>query len=64
MRDKNRINRILRILEEIWDRNPDQRFGQLLINLGVVKDDFDTLHVEDDLMEQHLMKIKETKEPF
>lgn len=64
MRDKNRISRILRILEEIWDRNPDQRFGQLLINLGVVKDDFDTLHVEDDLMEQHLMKIKETKEPF
>jgi uncharacterized protein YihD (DUF1040 family) len=64
MRDKNRINRILRILEEIWDRNPDQRFGQLLINLGVVKDDFGTLHVEDDLMEQHLMKIKETKEPF
>jgi hypothetical protein len=64
MRDEKRINRILRILEEIWDRNPDQRFGQLLINLGVVKDDFSTLHVEDDLMEQHLMKIKETKEPM
>jgi uncharacterized protein YihD (DUF1040 family) len=64
MRDIKRIKKILGILEEIWSRNPDQRFGQLLINLGVVKDDFDTLHVEDDLMERHLMKIKKTKKPM
>jgi hypothetical protein len=64
MRDEKRIKKILVILEEIWERNPDQRFGQLLINLGVIKDDFSTWTVEDDLMEEHLIKIKETKEPM
>ena len=64
MRDIKRIKKILELLEEIWNRNPDQRFGQLLINLGVINDDFHTWNVEDDLMEQHLIKIKETKEPM
>ena len=61
MRDKRRIERILKILEEIWEKDSDQRFGQLLINLGVIKDDFETWKNEDDLLEEHLIKIKETR---
>jgi len=61
MRDERRIKRILKILEEIWEKSSDQRFGQLLINLGVIKDDFETWKNEDDLLEEHLIKIKETR---
>jgi len=61
MRDEERIKRILKILEEIWEKSSDQRFGQLLINLGVIKDDFETWKNEDDLLEEHLIKIKETR---
>lgn len=58
MRDKKRIKRILKILEDIWEKSPDQRFGQLLINLGIVKDDFITWKNEDDLLEKYLIKIE------
>jgi hypothetical protein len=61
MRDKNRIKRILNLIEEIWKENPDQRFGQLLINFGIVADDFNTWHNEDDILEEHLIKIKNGK---
>jgi len=61
MRDERRIKKILKILEEIWEKSSDQRFGQLLINLGVIKDDFETWKNEDDLLEEHLIKIKETR---
>ncbi len=59
MRDKKRIKIILSILEEIWERNPDFRFGQLLINLRIIKDDFETWQNEDDLLEEYLTKIKD-----
>ena len=58
MRDKKRIKRILNILEEIWEKSPDQRFGQLLINLEIIKDDFITWKNEDDLLEKHLIKLE------
>ncbi|MBU2576330.1 MAG: hypothetical protein KKF50_01275 [Nanoarchaeota archaeon] len=58
MRDKNRIKRILKLIEEIWINNADQRFGQLLINLGIVSDDFNTWQTEDDILEKRLIKIK------
>lgn len=32
MRDPKRIKRILQLVEELWNRHPDQRFGQLLEN--------------------------------
>lgn len=38
MRDEKRIDRILGLIKEIWEKSPDQRFGQLMINLGVFKD--------------------------
>lgn len=33
MRDKERIDRILKSVEFIWKNNPDLRFGQLVLNL-------------------------------
>ncbi|MBU2576659.1 MAG: hypothetical protein KKF50_02970 [Nanoarchaeota archaeon] len=58
MRDKNRIKRIFKLIEKIWIKNLYQRFGQLLINLGIVTDDFNTWQNEDDILEKRLIKIK------
>lgn len=33
MRDPARIDRILALVKKRWQQNPDQRFGQLLLNL-------------------------------
>lgn len=33
MRDPKRINRILIIIEKIWEKQPDTRFNQLIDNL-------------------------------
>ena len=52
MRDKERIKRILTLLETIWNKTPDQRFGQLLINHGIVEDTFETWNAEDDGFEE------------
>ena len=59
MRDEKRIERILKILEEIWKENPNQRFGQLLINLGIINDNLITWKNEDDLLEKSLIKLRE-----
>jgi len=58
MRDEKRIKRILNLIEEIWEKTPDQRFGQLLINLGLAKDDFNTWQNEDSSLEKYLTNIK------
>ena len=58
MRDQKRIARILKLIEDKWNEMPDQRFGQLLVNLGVVPDTNGIWHVEDDELEEHLNKIK------
>ena len=33
MRDPERIDRMLKLLEAIWKANPDWRFGQLVCNV-------------------------------
>ena len=38
MRSKKRIKPILKFIEDKWNESPDQRFSQLLINLGIVTD--------------------------
>ena len=55
MRDVKRINRILELIKKLWEKQPDQRFGQLLINLGVIIDDFDDWSREDDVLEKELI---------
>ncbi len=35
MRDPGRIDELLKTLESVWKRHPDQRFGQLVANIFV-----------------------------
>ena len=56
MRDESRIKKILKILEKMWKQNPDQRFCQMLINYGIVKDDIQTWTLEDDELLEGLEK--------
>jgi len=36
MQDPNRISRICEKLQEVWERTPDQRLGQLISNILLV----------------------------
>ena len=54
MRDKRRIDRILKLLRKIWMKDPDMRFGQLLINVGIVPDDWRLWGMEDNYPETML----------
>jgi len=58
MRDEKRIDRILKLIGDNWKKHPDQRFGQLLINLGICNDDIRLWNNEDKGLEEYL----ETKE--
>jgi uncharacterized protein YihD (DUF1040 family) len=53
MRDKKRINRIINEIKEKWEKHPDMRFNQLLINLGVIPDGRNW-NLEDDIVEANL----------
>ena len=57
MRDPKRIKRILKLIEKLWNKSPDQRFGQLLINHGIVDDSLIVWNNEDDELEKFLKKI-------
>jgi len=39
MRDVSRIDRILALVRAYWIRNPDQRFGQVLLNTAFLASD-------------------------
>jgi|WetSurMetagenome_2_1015567.scaffolds.fasta_scaffold47303_5 hypothetical protein len=41
MRDPKRIREIMQKFEELWNRSPDQRFGQMLENFIFVKGERD-----------------------
>ena len=61
MRDPKRIKRILEMIEKRWNETPDQRFTQLLINLGLMEDG-SKWHYEDDELEKGLKEyISKTK---
>ncbi len=38
MRNPNRIKPFMRWLTNYWEANPDLRFGQMLVNLGIISD--------------------------
>jgi len=59
MRDEKRIAKILGDIKEIWEKNPDWRFGQLLVNVGLIEDTYNTWSIEDDKIEEVLKKFKE-----
>lgn len=52
MRDPDRIERILSLLEKVWKCEPDQRLCQLLSNVFYPKQDL--FYVEDDDLEERL----------
>jgi len=60
MRDKKRIKRILKLLEELWKKYPDQRLGQLLENYVFFQGErgdstsVRLFHQQDDLTEKIL----------
>lgn len=52
MRDPARIHRILRKLGKLWSLIPDQRFNQMIVNLGLR--DEDLFNLEDEIFERRL----------
>jgi uncharacterized protein YihD (DUF1040 family) len=57
MREKDRINRILNNIEELWIANPDLRLMQLLMN--VLQLNQDPYYVEDDILEKKLKEYSD-----
>jgi uncharacterized protein YihD (DUF1040 family) len=70
MRNPERIPKILKILEEIWLKNPDMRLGQLIENVFPNRPGFDAklsrpaYFVEDEEFIETLQKSYETKKIF
>jgi len=54
MREIARIDRIIDKIKKKWHNNPDMRFNQLLINLGVSVDIYENWSLEDDIIEKHI----------
>lgn len=52
MRDIKRIDRILKLIKVIWQKNPDLRLSQLLLN-SINEKDFN-YYLEDDELEKAL----------
>lgn len=56
MRDPKRIKRILKLVEELWQDNPNWRLTQLIMNaLALAEDPY---YVEDGVLEDALRKLK------
>ena len=58
MRPIERIPKLLELIQKEWEKSPDQRFGQLLINLGISPDNLQFWNLQDDLIIKHLEKVK------
>ena len=55
MRDKRRINKILKTVKKIRKKYPDLRLGQMLLN--TVSDDSILYMLEDNELEQALIRV-------
>jgi uncharacterized protein YihD (DUF1040 family) len=55
MRDINRIDRILKLIEKTWKKYPDLRLGQLLVNANG-KFENNPFYFEDDSWEDDFTK--------
>ena len=54
MRDAKRIDKILKIIAEVWKKNPDLRLGQLLLDAV----NFSYLYyIEDEQLTEELQKF-------
>lgn len=54
MRDENRIPKIMALIEEVWKKVPDWRFGQLIENLKRYIGVQDLFYIEDDKLEEYI----------
>ena len=62
MRDPQRIEPTLKLLEELWKKYPDMRLGQLIENLASDAN-LDAWTIEDSELQQTLNKwLKELRE--
>lgn len=57
MRDPQRIDRILKLIGEYWKKHPDQRFGQMIINAGILEDNNRVWNNEDKAFEEFLQEL-------
>lgn len=48
MRDINRIDKILDLVRELWEKYPDQRLGQIMSNYVFDNKIVDMFYVEDE----------------
>ena len=60
-RDPARIDDVLQLLGRIWRQHPDQRLGQLLMNLCRTDDGWPNLwNVEDDRLIEEMLEFIRT----
>jgi uncharacterized protein YihD (DUF1040 family) len=58
MRDKARISEMIKLIEEIWNENPDFRLGQLIVNAVKPSEPCpQVFYVEDDVMMNKLKDL-------
>ena len=60
MRDPKRIPRIIELLHNKWESNPDVRLGQLIYNIIMLNrgDITDIYYLEDDKLEKLIRKLQ------
>ncbi len=60
MRDPERIDKVLKLIEKIWKRYPDWRLCQLIINS--LRINYDPYYIEDDTLYDALKRINDKDE--
>jgi len=62
-RDPKRIPKVLEVIREIWEKVPDQRFGQLIYNLTQFSEikEKDVYYIEDDELIRKIKKALKEK---
>jgi len=53
-RDPNRIPKILTLIQTAWEEFPDQRLGQLIVNVVGNASKTDLFYIEDDVLKDDL----------
>ena len=61
MKSYNRIPKLLNLIEYLWDKNPNLRLGQLLLNCQYATNK-DLYFLEDDELETILRKVYDKKQ--
>ena len=63
MRNPKRIPRILSLIQELWQRYPDMRLGQLIVNVSPTHEQY-LFYAEDETLEQGLDYFKAMSDTF